>query len=58
MGLGIGWSDRWAFPSFCLKCAFSGSHFDYIPMYFMYMSDKTIFFQYTWKYVNMKDICM
>jgi hypothetical protein len=49
---------------FCLLCfckicftLFGVVPFDHIPMYFMYMSCKTLSIQYMWKYVNSKCMC-
>jgi hypothetical protein len=41
----IGW---WAFSFICLFCAFLIAHFNSTPMYFLYVSRKTMILQYMW----------
>jgi hypothetical protein len=40
--VGLDWMGRWASLFICLFCAFLIAHFDSIPMYFLYVSYKTM----------------
>ena len=46
-----------SFERICVTL-FLMAHFDYNYTVFLYMSCKTLIFQYMWKYVNMNNICV